>query len=237
VVLAVWAGALTLWAWLVVVGAVHGWASRQGRSRVTCVTRGLLPVSLRRRVEGLALAGLLVVPAACATPGRFDAPVLVLEEVTPLLPDQPAPPSPGSSTTTTQQITTRPPSSRPPTAAPLPPTTRPTPPPPTPTRPADPPTAESPMAPPVPSLPAADEADVHVVISGDSLWSIAEDHLARRHDGPPSDRLLLDYWRSVIEANRNHLRSGDPDLIHPGERVRLPPLPGEVAHHPPAAGG
>jgi nucleoid-associated protein YgaU len=29
----------------------------------------------------------------------------------------------------------------------------------------------------------------------------------------------------VIEANRDHLRSGDPDLIYPGESIVLPRLP------------
>jgi nucleoid-associated protein YgaU len=28
----------------------------------------------------------------------------------------------------------------------------------------------------------------------------------------------------VIEANRDRLRSGDPDLIYPGEEIILPPL-------------
>jgi nucleoid-associated protein YgaU len=31
------------------------------------------------------------------------------------------------------------------------------------------------------------------------------------------------FWRSVIEANRELIRSGDPDLIYPGEVVVLPP--------------
>jgi nucleoid-associated protein YgaU len=32
------------------------------------------------------------------------------------------------------------------------------------------------------------------------------------------------YWRVVIETNREGLRSGDPDLIYPGETVVLPPV-------------
>jgi nucleoid-associated protein YgaU len=33
---------------------------------------------------------------------------------------------------------------------------------------------------------------------------------------------VVAYWRSVIEANRERLQSGDPDLIYPGEVVLLP---------------
>ena len=58
-----------------------------------------------------------------------------------------------------------------------------------------------------------------VVAPGDNLWRISARHLADLGD----DRPVGPYWRRVVEANRPHLRSGDPDLIYPGEEIRLPP--------------
>ncbi len=55
-----------------------------------------------------------------------------------------------------------------------------------------------------------------VVAPGDNLWRIA----ARRLD---DDGPVAPYWRKVVEENRDRIRSGDPDLIYPGEIIRLPP--------------
>jgi nucleoid-associated protein YgaU len=85
--------------------------------------------------------------------------------------------------------------------------------------------------PPVAAAPAqpAPETPVqasHVVVEGDNLWSIARDHLAKARGGAdePTTREVAAYWRKVIAANVKHLESGDPDLIHPGERIVLPPV-------------
>ena len=59
---------------------------------------------------------------------------------------------------------------------------------------------------------------------GDSLWTIAQNHLAAAGKGEPSTRQVTDYWERLKQANRGHLRSGDPDLIYPGEEIILPPL-------------
>jgi hypothetical protein len=61
---------------------------------------------------------------------------------------------------------------------------------------------------------------------GDSLWTIARDHLAAagKGSGEPSNRQVADYWAKVKEANRHRLASGDPDLIEPGEIIVLPPV-------------
>lgn len=57
-----------------------------------------------------------------------------------------------------------------------------------------------------------------VVVEGDHLWRISERHL-----GPGArDSEISPYWRRVIEVNLPGLRSGDPDLIYPGEVVELP---------------
>jgi nucleoid-associated protein YgaU len=62
-------------------------------------------------------------------------------------------------------------------------------------------------------------------VRGDNLWSIAKEHLtARGGSGEPTNREVADYWMRVVEANKGHLRSGDPDLIYPGEEVILPRL-------------
>lgn len=80
----------------------------------------------------------------------------------------------------------------------------------------------------------------HLVVAGDNLWTIARDRLtSTSEDG--SDARVARYWRRVVEDNVGRLRSGDPDLIHPGETVRLPPVEdrsgGTVAQSPPPTYG
>lgn len=58
-----------------------------------------------------------------------------------------------------------------------------------------------------------------VVEKGDHLWKISARHLG----SGAGDGRVAPYWREVIAVNTPHLRSGDPDLIYPGEVVRLPP--------------
>lgn len=59
--------------------------------------------------------------------------------------------------------------------------------------------------------------DAVVVAKGDHLWKISARHL-----GTDSNHEIAPYWREVIEVNTPQLRSGDPDLIYPGEVVELP---------------
>lgn len=61
-----------------------------------------------------------------------------------------------------------------------------------------------------------------VVEKGDHLWSISAHHLEESLTRPPSSSEITPYWRDVIEANRDRLRSGDPNLIYPGETVIMP---------------
>ena len=78
------------------------------------------------------------------------------------------------------------------------------------------------------SSPAQQQVEVpseHVVVPGDNLWIISERHLEQvTGRGDLSDREVANYWVTVIEANRNRVRSGDPDLIYPGEVIVLPPI-------------
>jgi nucleoid-associated protein YgaU len=70
---------------------------------------------------------------------------------------------------------------------------------------------------------------VYEVVRGDNLWTISRAHLAAasgRGPGDLSNREIANYWIRVIEVNRDRLRSGDPDLIYPGEQIELPPIGG-----------
>jgi hypothetical protein len=80
---------------------------------------------------------------------------------------------------------------------------------------------------PAPSPTNRAEAGLHRVVEGDNLWTIARDHLAgvtRRRAGDLSEREIARYWLDVVDANRASLRSGDPDVIFPGETIKLPPV-------------
>jgi len=66
-----------------------------------------------------------------------------------------------------------------------------------------------------------------VVAPGDSLWELAAEHLARATGRPRAvvaDVEIAPYWARVCDGNRDSLRSGDPNLVFPGERVTMPPL-------------
>jgi len=66
----------------------------------------------------------------------------------------------------------------------------------------------------------------YVVESGDTLWSIAQDQLAKAKASggaeEPTDSEVADYWAKLKKANQDRLR--DPDLIFPGEEIILPPV-------------
>jgi hypothetical protein len=87
---------------------------------------------------------------------------------------------------------------------------------------------------PRPAPPAASAerelATTREVRRGDNLWTISATHLETitgRRDLGTSE--VARYWRRVVEHNRPSLRSGDPDLIFPGEVIELPPLGEEDA--------
>lgn len=65
----------------------------------------------------------------------------------------------------------------------------------------------------------------HVVADGEHLWGIAAATLQRDWGRVPSTSEVGGYWRQLVEANRDRLRSSDPDLVHPGEQLVLPPTP------------
>jgi nucleoid-associated protein YgaU len=69
-----------------------------------------------------------------------------------------------------------------------------------------------------------DETTV-TVRRGDHLWKISARHLASVTGEEPASGEIAPYWRDVISINEDTLRSGDPDLIYPGEIVVLPAVP------------
>ncbi|HUG32382.1 MAG TPA: hypothetical protein VMM14_05770 [Acidimicrobiia bacterium] len=68
--------------------------------------------------------------------------------------------------------------------------------------------------------PGGDAGSVRV-LEGDHLWKIS----ARRLGDNATNEEISPYWRQVVVVNTPRLRSGDPDLIYPGEIVKVPPTP------------
>jgi LysM repeat protein len=90
-----------------------------------------------------------------------------------------------------------------------------------------------------PSEPGADEptpeaseetASEVVVEEGDTIWTKAKDKMPVGSD----DQEVAEYADQVAEINQPRLRSGDPDLIKPGETLILPPVPARAGPAPEA---
>ena len=67
----------------------------------------------------------------------------------------------------------------------------------------------------------------YVVKADDDLWHLAARRVAAAN-GLAEARLgtgeIARYWRQLVAANQDRVRSGDPSLIYPGEELVLPPL-------------
>jgi hypothetical protein len=61
-----------------------------------------------------------------------------------------------------------------------------------------------------------------LVRPGDHLWKIAGEHLTIVLDRPPTRNEHARYWVEIVNAARAVIRSGDPNLIYPGEQIPLP---------------
>ncbi len=90
------------------------------------------------------------------------------------------------------------------------------------TPPPDPPENTPEPAPEAEAPPPKVRASTVVVEEGDHLWSLAADVVAAELGRPPADHEIAPYWRQVVEHNRASIRSGDPDVIYPGEVIELP---------------
>jgi nucleoid-associated protein YgaU len=82
------------------------------------------------------------------------------------------------------------------------------------------PAVEAPVA-----APVVEQPPEVVVERGDHLWGLAAERLALVAGRPPSDPEIARYWRLVIDQNLARLRSGDPDLVFPGEIIEFPEVP------------
>jgi nucleoid-associated protein YgaU len=72
------------------------------------------------------------------------------------------------------------------------------------------------------SMASTPDSQSVVVEKGDHLWKISARHLEEEAPG----HRVAPYWRVVVEVNTPALRSGDPDLIYPGETITLPEITG-----------
>jgi hypothetical protein len=67
-----------------------------------------------------------------------------------------------------------------------------------------------------------------IVAPGDSFWSIAAAAVGAATPGAPTEARIASYWRSLVAANHDRLVvPGEPDLLHPGQRLRLPAIGGD----------
>ncbi len=97
-----------------------------------------------------------------------------------------------------------------------------------PSRVAGPPAAPLPTATPAAAAPPPSPGG-YSVVAGDSLWSIAASQVAQRAGGSPGSvpaAEVVPYWQQLCNANRASLRSGDVNVIYPGEQITLPPMSG-----------
>jgi nucleoid-associated protein YgaU len=94
-------------------------------------------------------------------------------------------------------------------------------------------TTATPSPPPHPSVATTTNAESHgepgvadsyVVVPGDNLWRVAAAQVEAVGPSETTERMIATYWRQLIEANIASLRSGDPNLIYPGEILALPRL-------------
>jgi LysM domain len=66
------------------------------------------------------------------------------------------------------------------------------------------------------------------VKKGDNLWKLAASELKAAHGDKPSNAEVAPYWKEVIAENTPELRSGNPNLIYPGEIVTMPGVDNDV---------
>jgi len=137
-------------------------------------------------------------PAPVLAPHDSAPPPSAAPHLVPVTPVGPGPTPPGT------------PVARPPTAVPEPPAPQP---------PAPEPADSGPLAP-AASAPVVRQVTVG---PGDSFWTVAERLTSSRLGRPAGDAEVLEPWLALIAANRDRLTDpDDPDLLFPGQVLRLP---------------
>ncbi len=71
--------------------------------------------------------------------------------------------------------------------------------------------------------PGTSDSQHWTVTEGDHLWKIAIKTL-RGQGYQTEPAAVVDYWHQLIDAN-SEILNGNPDLIHPGTVLTLPPVP------------
>jgi DNA-binding SARP family transcriptional activator len=70
-------------------------------------------------------------------------------------------------------------------------------------------------------------AEEVVVEEGDNFWELAEEQLESASGHLPTEGETAPYWQDMIEANEDRLvQPGNPNLILPGQKLCVPPVPG-----------
>jgi hypothetical protein len=82
------------------------------------------------------------------------------------------------------------------------------------------PALDIPRSSPAITRPDAGSDATWIVERGDHLWRVAAETVADRDLGR-SEETIVTYWLALIELNRDVI-GDDPDLIHPGQVIRLP---------------
>jgi hypothetical protein len=75
-----------------------------------------------------------------------------------------------------------------------------------------------------PQATASSEPSEVIVRAGDHMWSLAAQQLTLARGREVSDTEIAPYWLKVVGTNLSRIRSGDPDLIFPGEILVLPAI-------------
>jgi hypothetical protein len=74
---------------------------------------------------------------------------------------------------------------------------------------------------PTPAQPPVPDVQTVVLAPGDHLWAVA----TRTVGGSAPDRDVARYWHRLVELNRADLPDpANPDLVFPGDVIRLPPV-------------
>lgn len=87
------------------------------------------------------------------------------------------------------------------------------------------PVTASPIATPAPLPRPTISTPTWTIERGESLWTVAAEHLAASTGRTPTDAQVTPYWALLVETNRHRLADpGDPDLVFAGQVVELPPV-------------